>query len=182
MILFPPTNIDAEESILGGILLDPSAIGRVIDLLTPETFYIAAHATIYRAALDLYHQDKPTELFSVKAWLSDQKLLKQVGGEAKLIQLLERTVSAVNIDHLASLVVDKHKRRELIAAGHDLVKLGHDTTTELESVFDQSEQKIFNLTTNKQDQFKPKVISDCLAAVFTKNLTGKRTCISYWIG
>jgi replicative DNA helicase len=48
------------------------------------------------------------------------------------------------------------------------VKLGHDTTIELESVFDRSEQKIFNLTTNKQDQFKPKAIGDCLTAVFTK--------------
>lgn len=178
----PPTNIESEESILGGILLDPSAIGRVIDLLTPEVFYITAHATIYRAALDLYRQDKPTELFSVKAWLSDQKLLKQVGGEAKLIQLLERTVSSVNIDHLASLVVDKYKRRELIAAGHDLVKLGHDTTTELESVFDQSEQKIFNLTTNKQDQFKPKVIGDCLAAVFTKISQGSEPAYPTGLG
>jgi replicative DNA helicase len=178
----PPNNIESEESILGGILLDPSAIGRVIDLLSPEAFYVAAHSTIYRAALDLYRQDKPTELFSVKAWLSDQKLLKQVGGEAKLTQLLERTVSAVNIDHLASLVVDKYKRRELIAAGHDLVKLGHDTTTELESVFDQSEQKIFNLTTNKQDQFKPKVIGDCLAAVFTKISQGSEPAYPTGLG
>ena len=180
--LVPPTNIEAEESILGGILLDPSAIGRVIDLLTPEAFYITAHATIYRAALDLYRQDKPTELFSVKAWLSDQKLLKQVGGEVKLIQLLERTVSAVNIDHLASLVVDKYKRRELIAGGHDLVKLGHDTKTELESVLDQSEQKIFNLTTNKQDQFKPKIIGDCLAAVFTKISQGSEPAYPTGLG
>jgi replicative DNA helicase len=178
----PPTNIESEESILGGILLNPSAIGRVIDLLTPEAFYVTAHATIYRAALDLYRQDKPTELFSVKAWLSDQKLLRQVGGEAKLIQLLERTVSAVNIDHLASLVVDKYKRRELIAAGHELVKLGHDTTIELESVFDQSEQKIFNLTSNKQDQFKPKVIGDCLAAVFTKISQGSEPAYPTGLG
>jgi replicative DNA helicase len=168
----PPNNIEAEEIILGGILLDPSAIGRVIDLLNSEAFYITAHATIYRAALELYHQDKPTDLLSVQAWLSNQKLLKSIGGQSKLIQLLERTVSAVNIDHLASLVVDKYKRRELIAVGHDLVKLGHDTTTELESVFDLSEQKIFNLTTNTKDQFQPKAISDCLAAVFNKLAQG----------
>ncbi|AFY92877.1 replicative DNA helicase [Chamaesiphon minutus] len=177
-----PNNIEVEENILGGILLDPSAMGRVIDLLTPEVFYITAHSTIYRAALDLYHQDKPTDLLSIKTWLSNHKLLKQVGGEAKLIQLLERTVSAVNIDHLASLVVDKYKRRELIAAGHDLVKLGHDTTTELESVFDQSEQKIFNLTTNKQDQFKPKIIGDCLAAVVTKISQGSEPAYPTGLG
>jgi replicative DNA helicase len=161
----PPSNIEAEENILGGILLDPSAIGRVVDLLTPESFYIVAHTTIYRAAVELYQQDKPTDLISLTSYLTDRKQLKQVGGQAKLVQLLERTVSAVNIDNLASLVVDKYKRRELISAGHDLVKLGHDTTLELELIFDRSEAKLFNLTANKQDQFKPKPIGDCLATV-----------------
>ena len=65
-----PSNIEAEESILGGILLDPSAIGRVVDLLTPESFYIVAHATIYRAAVELYQQDKPTDLISLTSYLT----------------------------------------------------------------------------------------------------------------
>ena len=163
-----PNNIEAEESVLGGIILDPSAIGRVVDLLTPESFYVVAHATIYRAAVELFQQDKPTDLISLTSYLTDLKQLKQVGGQTKLIQLLERTVSAVNIDNLAALVVDKYKRRELIVAGHDLVKLGHDTTLELELIFDRSETKIFNLTANKQEQFKPKPISECLATVVDK--------------
>ncbi|QFS50872.1 DnaB-like helicase C-terminal domain-containing protein [Nostoc sphaeroides] len=62
------------------------------------------------------------------------------------------------------------------------MKLGHDTTTELESVFDQSEQKIFNLTTNKQDQFQPKVIGDCLAAVFTKISQGSEPAYPTGLG
>jgi replicative DNA helicase len=173
--IIPPHNIEAEESILGGILLDPSAISRVIDLLIPEAFYITTHSTIYRAALELYHQNKPTDLISLSTYLSDFKLLKQVGGKAKLIQLLERTVSAVNIDHLAYTVIDKYKRRELIAAGHALVQLGQDTTAELESIFDQSEQKVFNVTTNKKDQFKPKTIRNCLATVFNKISQGSST-------
>ena len=167
-----PNNIEVEENILGGILLDPSAMSRVVDLLTPESFYLEAHATIYRAASELYQQDKPTDLISMGSWLSDHKFLKQVGGQSKLVQLLERTVSAVNIDHLASLIVDKYQRRQLIATGHDLVKLGYDTTTELESIFDQSEAKIFSLTTNQKDQFKPTAISDCLAKVFNQITEG----------
>lgn len=173
--IIPPHNIEAEESILGGILLDPSAISRVADLLVPEAFYLTTHSTIYRIALELYNQNKPTDLISLSTCLSDLKVLKQVGGKAKLTQLLERTVSAVNIDHLAFLVIDKYKRRELIAAGHTLVNLGHDTTTELESIFDQSEQKVFNVTTNKQDQFKPLAIHDCLATVFNKISQGSST-------
>jgi replicative DNA helicase len=166
--LIPPNNIEVEESILGGILLDPSAIGRVINLLTPECFYIQAHAIIYQAAAELYQTDKPTDLMSVTSYLTDRKLLKQVGGKNKLVQLLERNVSAVNIDHLASLVVDKHKRRELIAISQELTKLGYDTTIDLESMFDQCQAQIFNLTINKQDQFKPKTIRDSLAVVFAK--------------
>lgn len=166
MIDHYPHHIEAEENILGGILLDPSAMSRVVDLLTPESFYIEAHGIIYRAAAELYHQDKPTDFLSLGAWLSDRKLIKKVGGQTKLVQLLDRTVSAVNIDHLASLVADKQKRRQLIAVGQDLVKLGQDPVTELESIFDQSEEKIFKLTANKHEQFKPTTIGDCLATVF----------------
>ncbi|PSB00849.1 replicative DNA helicase [Merismopedia glauca] len=161
-------NIAAEESILGGILLDPSAISRVIDVLIPEAFYIEAHAIIYRTATELYRQDKPTDLMSLESRLSDRKLLKKVGGKAKLAGLLERTVSAVNIDHLASLVVEKYQRRQLIAAGGDLVELGQDTATDIASIFDQAQAKIFNLTVSQQSQFQPTSIGDCLIEVFDK--------------
>ncbi|WP_373543573.1 replicative DNA helicase [Chamaesiphon sp.] len=164
----PPNNIEAEESILGGILLDPSAMSRVIDLLTPESFYIQAHGTIYQAALELYRADKPIDLMSMTSYLTDYKLIKQVGGKNKLVQLLERTVSATNIDYFASLVVDKYKRRQLIAVGQNLVKLGYDTTTELESIFGQSEQQLFNLTVDKQSKFKPKPIKDYIDNKFSR--------------
>lgn len=142
----PPQNVEAEESILGGILLDPEAIGRVTDLLTPEAFYINAHRDIYKAALALNGQGLPTDLMSVYTWLSDHELLEKVGGQGKLAQLVERTVSAVNIDRYAALVVDKYQRRQLIQAGHEIVKLGYETSLELETVFDQTEQKVFGLT------------------------------------
>ena len=164
----PPNNIESEENILGGILLDPSAMSRVVELLTPESFYIQAHGTIYQAAFELYQADKPIDLMSVNSYLTDSKLIKQVGGESKLIQLLERTVSAINIDHLASLVVDKYKRRRLIAVGQNLIKLGHDTTTELESIFGQSEQQLFDLTVDKQSKFKPKLIKDYIDNKFSR--------------
>lgn len=92
----PPQNVDAEESILGGILLDPEAIGRVADLLRPEALYISSHKEIYKAALALYSQGKPTDLMSVTTWLYYHKLLEKVGGTSTLAQLVERTVSAVS--------------------------------------------------------------------------------------
>ena len=90
----PPQNIDAEEAILGGIFLDPEALGRVADLIRPEAFYLTAHQEIFRATLALQNKGMPTDLMSVSAWLRDRGLLEKVGGQNKLIQLIDRTVSA----------------------------------------------------------------------------------------
>lgn len=164
----PPANIEAEEAILGGILLDPAAINTVADILPADAFYVLAHQQIYKAALELYHQEQPTDLMAVSTWLSDRKLLKKVGGITKLSQLLNRTVSAINIDRYTKLVLEKYKRRQLIAAANEITALGYDNATELETVLNTSEEKIFNLTTNKQNKFQPLPISDCLASVFNK--------------
>ncbi|MBD2535650.1 helicase DnaB, partial [Nostoc flagelliforme FACHB-838] len=67
----PPQNIEAEEAILGGIMLDPEAITRVSDRLTIEAFYISAHSYIYQAAVQLHATYQPTDLLSVTAWLAD---------------------------------------------------------------------------------------------------------------
>ncbi len=148
----PPQNIEAEESILGGILLDPEAMIRVADILTKEAFYVQAHQEIYHAAQVLHGQGKPTDLMSVSTWLADRGLLDKIGGTAKLAQLLNRTVSAVNIDRYAALIMDKYVRRQLIAAGHEIVDLGYDAAEELETVLDESEQKIFRLTQERPQQ------------------------------
>ncbi|MCT7961461.1 replicative DNA helicase [Laspinema sp. D1] len=148
----PPQNIDAEESILGGILLDPEAITRVLDRLPPDGFSITAHQQIYKAAIALHFQGKATDLMTVTSWLADHKLLEQVGGQSKLAQLVERTVSAVNIDQYAELVVDKYMRRKLIQGGHKVAELGFDTTTELATLLDKAEQTIFSLTQDRPQQ------------------------------
>ena len=134
----------------------------------PDAFYVPSHQQIYSAALELYTQEKPTDFMTVTTWLSDHKLLEKVGGRKKIAQLVERTVSAVNIDLYAELVLDKYHRRQLIATANEIRELGYDTTIEIESVFEQSEEKIFNLTTNKKDRFQPQVIGDCLKSVFQK--------------
>ena len=145
----PPQNIDAEESILGGILLDPEAINRVADFLRPEAFYLSAHQEIYRTMLLLQGQGNPTDLISVTSWLKDQGWLEKTGGQSKLVQLIDRTVSAVNIDQYALLVMDKYTRRQLIRAGNEISQLGHDSTADLEQVLDQSEQKVFCVTQDR---------------------------------
>ncbi len=145
----PPANIEAEESILGGILLDPMAISRIEAELKIEAFFLQAHQEIYRAALALFRQGKPTDLMAVSNYLSARELLDRVGGTAKLAQLLNRTVSAVNIDRYTNLVMDKYLRRQLIASGHEIVKLGYDQVSELESVLNDSQRKVFQVCQQK---------------------------------
>jgi len=142
----PPQNIEVEEAVLGGILLDPEAISRVSDRLLPEAFYISAHKDIYQAALRLHAQGKPTDLLAVTSWLTDHDILARIGGRNKLATLVDRTVSAVNIDSLAALVMDKYLRRQLIKAGNEIVHLGYEAQTELPTVLDQAEQKVFGVT------------------------------------
>jgi replicative DNA helicase len=148
----PPQNIDAEESILGAILLHPSSINDVADILSKETFSIVSHQEIYNACLILYSQGDPTDLVTVTTWLSDHNILEKIGGQAKLAQLVERTVSSANIDLYALLLVDKWMRRKLIQAGHEVSELGYDTTTELPQILDKAEQNIFNLTQERPQQ------------------------------
>jgi replicative DNA helicase len=153
----PPQNVEVEEAILGGILLDPEAIGRTMEKLVPEAFYIPAHTEIYRAMTTLHGLGKPTDLLSVSNWLRDNDRLEGIGGLDKLVQLVDRTVSAVNIDALALLVMDKYLRRQLIKAGNEVVQLGYDTAEQLEVVLDRSEQKIINLTQARSQQGLTKI-------------------------
>lgn len=142
----PPQNIEAEESILGGILLDPEAIARVREVLVAEAFYIGAHRDIFNAAQWLHERGQPTDLISVTAWLQDRNLLGKIGGQSKLAQLVERTVSAVNIDQYAALVMEKYLRRQLIKAGYEIHQLGYETSSQLDIVLDRAEQTIFGVT------------------------------------
>ncbi|BAZ69408.1 DnaB helicase [Fischerella sp. NIES-4106] len=142
----PPQSIESEEAILGGIMLDPEAINRVNDDLIPEAFYISAHKDIYQAALRLHCSGKPTDLLSVTNWLADHDLLTRVGGRNKLAMLVDRTVSAVNIDAIAALVMEKYLRRQLISVGNEIVQLGYETETELPTILDQAEQKVFQVS------------------------------------
>jgi replicative DNA helicase len=100
----------------------------------------------------LHSQGKPTDLMTVTTWLADRGLLDRVGGTSKLAQLVDRTVSAVNIDRYAALVMDKYVRRQLITAGNEIIDLGYDTATELEKVLDRSEQKVFRLSQERPQQ------------------------------
>ena len=145
----PPQNLEAEEAVLGGVLLDPDAIGRVADVLQPEAFYLSAHREIFRTALMLHGQGKPTDLTAMTAWLADTGKLEKVGGSGRLVELVERISSTASIEQVARLVSDKHLRRQLIRSGNEVIALGYDQGKPMEQVLDEAEQKIFAVSQEK---------------------------------
>ncbi|MEB3274972.1 MAG: replicative DNA helicase [Prochlorothrix sp.] len=164
----PPQIVEAEEAILGSILLDPEAISRISERLKPEAFYISAHRAIYDTALRLYGQGKPTDLTTVAAWLQDEGTLEKVGGQGRLAQLVDRTISTANVDQYAELVIDKAVRRQLIKAGNEIIQLGYETRQPLEKVLDKAEQQVFNLAQNRPQSRGLTPTSSILAATFNE--------------
>lgn len=161
-----PQNIDAEEAILGGILLSPDAIAIVPEILKPEHFSLTKHQVIYQAALCLYAMGKPTDLLSVCTYLSDNRQLEKIGGQAALAQVIDRTVSAVNIDRYCCLVYEKYLRRQLIKVSGDINSLAYEPG-EISEILDQAESKIFGLT--EQGQTSDRAVAhagDILVGVF----------------
>lgn len=136
-------NIEAEESLLGCILMDPNTIDRVHADLPIEAFFVKAHRLIYAAALELRELEQPVDLMTVTTRLRDKKMLDQAGGTLKLAQLVERTVSSVNADRYAALLIDKYVRRQVIALSYDLGYYAYEfqdnSTTEF---LEQIEEKV----------------------------------------
>ena len=161
-----PHNTEAEEAIIAGIILDPKAIERVINVLIVEAFYVTQHQILYEAVLALYEQGLPADSIQLENWLRKHKKLNKAGGKAKITQLLEQTVSAVNLEQYAVIVMDKFYRRQLIVKGQEITALGYDETSALSEIYDQSEAKIYGLTADNNSNFKTLAVRDYLAEAF----------------
>lgn len=141
-----PSNIQIEEAVLGGCLLDPTGIIRIADIITPDAFYLPAHKDIFKAIVVLHKQDKPTDLLSVMNYLADRDLLTRVGGQNKLAALVDRAVSAVNIDVHSDALVEKYLRRQLINVASDIQIDAYEQDKPLAWILEQIEQKVLQLT------------------------------------
>src|SRR6185503_9585429 len=102
----PPQSLEAEESVLGGILLDNDAIDRVVELLRPDDFYRGSHRKIFGAMLTLSERNEPVDLITLAEVLRARSELTDVGGTAYLSELAERVPTAANIVHYARIVRD----------------------------------------------------------------------------
>ncbi|MEA5468006.1 DnaB-like helicase N-terminal domain-containing protein, partial [Spirulina sp. 06S082] len=146
----PPQNVESEEAILGGCLLDPGCYDRIKDLITtPEMFYIRSHQTIWRAIAALGKKGNPTDLMSVTSDLKDRGKLDDIGGISKMAHLVETTVSAVNADHYAKLISTKYHQRRLIHVGHEFIEWGYEAKVRSEnisSLFERVRSRIEEIT------------------------------------
>lgn len=142
----PPQNIEAEESVLGSLMLDKDAIVKVADVLTAADFYKPAHAKIYEAILTLFEKREPIDILSVTAKLKEDNTLNEIGGGTYLSSLINSVPTASHIAHYAKIVKEKKVLRDLINASSEINEHAYNPNDDLENILDEIEQKIFSIS------------------------------------
>lgn len=142
----PPQNVDAEQSILGAILIDPDGILRISDTLSPEDFYREDHRMIYEQMLKLFEKRKPIDILTVTDALESAKQLSFVGGASYITTLTGMVNSAVHIKHHADMVRNKAMLRKLITAGTKIAELGYKEDAESEAVLNEAESALHGVS------------------------------------
>ena len=142
----PPQNLEAEQAVLGSVLIDKNAIYRVADILLPEDFYTPAHERIYKAILSLYEKHQPIDVLSLTNYLKEHEWLKDVGGSAYLADLTNHVSSASHVQHYATNVKEKKIMRDLIRASAEIAENVFSNGGEVEDLLDDVEQKILSIS------------------------------------
>jgi replicative DNA helicase len=142
----PPQSIEAEESVLGGILLDPNAINGAIELIHAEDFYRAGHQAIFRAMKDLTERREPIDVISVSQELRAKGALEDAGGIEYLSKLSAIVPSAANVGYYAKLVKQTALRRRLIHEATDIINEAFRDDIEVEDFLDSVEQRLFTVS------------------------------------
>jgi replicative DNA helicase len=141
----PPQNLEAEESVLGAMMLSPGAIGAVSEVLDAGDFYRESHAKIYRAALALYAKGEPVDAITLVDELEERGELEEVGGKTRLHELAALVPATSNAGHYARIVHEMATLRGLIRAGGEIQRLGYERPGETTDLVDRSEQLIFEI-------------------------------------
>lgn len=163
----PPQNIEAEQSVLGALMLDKDAIINVANLIHPGDFYKNDHNLIFEAMIDLYEKREPIDLLSLSNRLEEKGQLEKIGGSSYLTSLVNSVPSSSNIVHYAKVVQKKSTLRKLIGVAGEITELGYNESEDVEKVLDEAEQKLFSVSQKyiKQD-FVP--IRSILEAAFNR--------------
>jgi replicative DNA helicase len=143
-----PQNIDAEEAILGAILVSPSCMNRIVERLTPDSFYKPAHRYVYEAMLQLYNSETKIDIVSVSDTLNLTQKLELVGGRAFINDLSYKTITTTNVEYYAKIVQEKAIKRSLINAGSEIINSGYDLNP-VEDSLDTAQKLIYDVVSQK---------------------------------
>src|SRR5918912_4073581 len=142
----PPQNLDAEEHVLGAMMLSPGAIGAVSEILDAGDFYRESHAKIYRAALALYAKGDPVDAITLVDELEERGELEAAGGKERVHELAALVPATANAGHYAKIVRETATLRGLIRAGGEIARLGWERPGEAGDLVDRAEQVVFELS------------------------------------
>jgi len=145
----PPANVEAEQSVLGAILIRPQVMDLVADTLTPLDFYREAHRQIYQVMMDLYNRHEPVDLTSVNNLLKERGQLEEVGGAVFLMGLSDHVGIAANADYYARLVHDKAVLRRLLACSQEIAGACLSPVEDVAQFLDWAEHQVFQVAEAK---------------------------------
>lgn len=145
----PPQNLEAEQSILGGILLDNIAINSVMEILEISDFYSDAHRKIYSAVIELSEKNEPSDLITLSNLLRDKKQIDGIGGVSYLASLVDNVPSAANIGYYSKIVKEKAILRRLIGVSTEILNKSYASASDVHDVLDDAENAIFQISENK---------------------------------
>lgn len=148
----PPHSDEAERSVLGSILIDKDAIVQVSEFLQSDHFYQNKHGDIYRAMIALFEAREPIDLVTLPQKLKTMKLLEGVGGVSYISTLVDSVPSSANIRHYGEIIQGYYTRRKLIADSSAMIEMSFDEGSDVSSILDSAEQKVFSLSQSSMKQ------------------------------
>lgn len=141
----PPQSLEAEQAVLGAMLLDRDAIGRAIEVLSPECFYRESHRAVFEAISSLYERGLSGDLIGVAEELRARGHLDNIGGSAFLSNLQDQVATAAHVEHHCKIVLDKFVMRQLIQTGTEIVRRAYEGSVNSGEMIDSAEQMIFGI-------------------------------------
>ncbi|MFA6304363.1 MAG: replicative DNA helicase [Patescibacteria group bacterium] len=166
-IKIPPQNLEAEQSVLGCLLIDKEAITKVADILRPEDFYRETNGLILESMYDLYEKREPIDLLSLANRLREKNQLDTIGGQSYLANLTNMVPTASHVLSYAQIIQKKATLRRLIKSASEITELGFKEDDEVDHILDQAEQKLFSISQKYLKQnFVP--IKNILASAFER--------------
>jgi len=141
----PPHSLEAEESVLGAILLDPNALPKAMEILNEEHFYQPANQKIYRAILHLFNKNVTADLVTVTDWLKQNKMLDDIGGPEYVSNLVANLLTTANVEHHARVVLDKAIKRSVIGVSMEMLKNSFEDSQTAAELVDYAQNSVFQI-------------------------------------